>query len=148
MAPWKLLCCPVDFSRESWIAMQEAAELAHRNGGDLVLVHVDDRPVASGIAGSLAPTEISTGATLEVERQVGEWAEAARHVVGRPVKFVLLAGTPAEEIVRFAREGRYDAIVMGTHGRAGREHLVFGSVAEAVVREAPCTVVVARARPA
>jgi nucleotide-binding universal stress UspA family protein len=59
---------------------------------------------------------------------------------------VLLTGAPADEIVRFAREGCYDAIVMGTHGRAGREHLVFGSVAQAVVREAPCTVVVARER--
>lgn len=148
MAPWNLLCCPVDFSRESWIAMQEAADLARRSGGDLVLVHVDDRPATLAAEGSLAPAETSSAAALEVERQVGEWAEAARHVVGKAVRFVLLAGTPADEIVRFAREGGHDAIVMGTHGRTGREHLVFGSVAQAVVRDAPCTVVVARERKA
>ncbi len=146
MGPWNLLCCPVDFSRESWIAMQEAGELTRRVGGELVLVHVDDRPVAA--TGSLAPAESSSAATLEVERQVGEWAEAARRAAGKPVRFVLLAGTPADEIVRFAREGGYDAIVMGTHGRTDREHLVFGSVAQAVVRDAPCTVVVARERKA
>lgn len=147
MAPWKLLCCPVDFSRESRAAMQEAAELASCRSCDLVLVHVDDRPAEGGGAPSLLPAEAMRGAALEVERQLGEWAEAARHVLRRPVRFVLLAGTPADEIVRFAREGGYDAVVMGTHGRTGRERFVFGSVAQAVVRDAPCTVVVVRERP-
>ncbi len=148
MAPWKRLCCPVDFSRESRIAMQEAAELASGKGGELVLLHVDDSPPGSAGAGSLVAAETLRGAALELERQLGEWAEAARHVVRRPVQFVLLAGTPADEVVRFAREGRYDVIVMGTRGRTGREQLVFGSVAQAVVRDAPCTVVVVRERQA
>ena len=45
MAAWKKICCPVDFSWESRIAMEEAADLAWRFGGDLTLVHVDDRPL-------------------------------------------------------------------------------------------------------
>jgi nucleotide-binding universal stress UspA family protein len=148
MAPWKRLCCPVDFSRESRAAMQEAAELARCSGAALELVHVDDRPAPSGGAPSLVPAETLRGATLELERQLGEWAESARHVLHGPVRFALLAGAPADEIVRFARQGGFDAVVMGTHGRTGRERLVFGSVAQAVVRDAPCTVVVVRARAA
>jgi universal stress protein A len=146
MGAWKLLCCPVDFSRESRIAMEEATELAGRHGGDLVLVHVDDRPPPGAAAGSLATPEALRRTTLEIERQLGDWAEVAKHLAAKPVQFAMLAGAPAEEIVRFARDGRYDVIVMGTHSRAGREHFVFGSVAQAVVREAPCTVVVVRGR--
>jgi nucleotide-binding universal stress UspA family protein len=148
MPAWKLLCCPIDFSRESRIAMTEAAELASRHGGELVLVHVDDRPPPASAVGSLATAEALGRTTLEIERQLGDWAEAAKHVAGKPVRFALLSGAPAEEVVRFAKDGRYDAIVMGTHGRAGRDHFVFGSVAQAVVRDAPCTVVVVRGRQA
>ena len=44
MPTWKKICCPVDFSWESRVAMEEAADLAWRFGGDVTLVHVDDRP--------------------------------------------------------------------------------------------------------
>ena len=58
----------------------------------------------------------------------------------------LLAGAPAEEIARFAREGGYDVIVMATSGRSARDGWNLGSVAQEVVREAPCTVIVVRGR--
>jgi universal stress protein A len=53
-------------------------------------------------------------------------------------------GSPAEEIVRCAREFGCDLLVMGTHGRSGIGHLALGSVAEAVIRAAPCPVLVVR----
>jgi acetyl-CoA synthetase len=145
MTAWKRICCPVDFSRESRFAMEEAADLAWRFGGDLTLVHVDDRPPAPGESGALvAPGALAR--THELERKLGEWTAAAEGYAAGPVRGVLVAGVPAEEIVRFAGEGRYDVVVMGTRGRGAREHLIFGSVAEAVVREAPCTVVVVNGR--
>jgi nucleotide-binding universal stress UspA family protein len=67
-----------------------------------------------------------------------------------PVIHVLLEGDAATEIVRYAREAGVDRIVMGTHGRTGTERLLMGSVAEKVLRDAPCSVLVVklpRARP-
>jgi nucleotide-binding universal stress UspA family protein len=55
---------------------------------------------------------------------------------------------PVDEILRFAREGRYDVLVIGTPGVLGCARIVFGSVADAVIRRAPCSVVVARRRAA
>jgi len=57
------------------------------------------------------------------------------------VKHLLIEGDVAAAILQEAREMNYDAIVMGTHGRTGVNRLLMGSVAEAVVREAPCPVV-------
>jgi nucleotide-binding universal stress UspA family protein len=59
-----------------------------------------------------------------------------------PVHHVFLEGDPATEIVRFAADARIDIIVMGTHGRTGVERLLMGSVAEKVLRDAPCSVLV------
>ncbi len=61
-----------------------------------------------------------------------------------PVHHVLLEGDPASEIVRYAEEQVVDLIVMGTHGRSGLERLLMGSVAEKVMREAPCSVLVVK----
>ncbi len=59
-------------------------------------------------------------------------------------QFFVRAGTPAAEIVRFASEHDTDLIVMGTHGRGLVGHMVMGSVAEKVVRTAPCPVLTVR----
>ncbi|HWM86759.1 MAG TPA: universal stress protein, partial [Kofleriaceae bacterium] len=53
-------------------------------------------------------------------------------------------GVPFAEVVREAREGGFDLIVMGTHGRTGLRHALIGSVAEKVVRKAPCPVLTVR----
>jgi nucleotide-binding universal stress UspA family protein len=61
-----------------------------------------------------------------------------------PVHHVFLEGDPAEEIVRYASEAGMDLIVMGTHGRSGLERLLMGSVAEKVMRDAACSVLVVK----
>jgi nucleotide-binding universal stress UspA family protein len=60
------------------------------------------------------------------------------------VRHVLLEGDPAAEIVRYAQEMNMDLIVMGTHGRTGLERMLMGSVAEKVMREAKCSVLVVK----
>lgn len=60
------------------------------------------------------------------------------------VRHVFLEGDPADEIVRYARDARMDLIVMGTHGRTGLERLLMGSVAERVLRDATCSVLVVK----
>ena len=57
---------------------------------------------------------------------------------------MLLEGDPAEEIVRYGRDAGIDLIVMGTHGRTGLERLLMGSVAEKVLRDASCSVLVVK----
>ena len=61
-----------------------------------------------------------------------------------PVSHVLLEGDPAEEIVAYAADAKVDVIVMGTHGRSGVERLLMGSVAERVLRDAHCSVLVVK----
>ena len=64
---------------------------------------------------------------------------------GLRVDTQLMQGVPFAEIVRFAREGSYDLIVLSTHGRTGLKHALLGSVAEKVVRKAHCPVLTVRA---
>jgi nucleotide-binding universal stress UspA family protein len=61
-----------------------------------------------------------------------------------PVQHTFLEGDPATEIVRYATEAGVDLIVLGTHGRSGLERLLMGSVAEKVLRDAPCSVLVVK----
>ena len=143
MPAWKKICCPVDFSWESRVAMEEAADLAWRFGGDVTLVHVDDRPPR---AVETIPGEEIDAEKLELERKLAAWRDAAETIATTSVDHALLAGAPAEEIARFAREGGYDVIVKATSGRSARDGWNLGSVAQEVVREAPCTVIVVRGR--
>jgi nucleotide-binding universal stress UspA family protein len=145
MASWKRICCPIDFSNESWFAMEEAAHLAWRLGADLALVNVRDptsplRPPSGVIA---LPGAVERR-LLATQRRASEWAGAAERIVSSPVGFSLVSGDPVEEIVRFADEGRFDVIVMGTRDRPERPPKPNNSIASAVVQGAPCSVVVAR----
>ncbi len=64
------------------------------------------------------------------------------HTYGKNVQYQVLEGDPAEEIIRFAKEANMDLIVMGTHGRKGLDRLIFGSVAEKVVKNAPVPILI------
>lgn len=147
MSAWKRICCAVDFSPVSRRAMESASELARRYDAELVLVHVDDRPPPPGARDSLAPSAAIEQSSFFLERQLDEWTGVAEHVAGRAVRRELLQGEPAESIVRYVSRSGFDVVVMGTHGRTGAEHFIFGSVAQAVVRDAPCAVVVVKGAP-
>ena len=97
-----------------------------------------------------------TGENLEMDFPVDRFETAARERLDtlltpsdldrlRP-EYAVRIGTPAEEIVRYADARDIDLIVMGTHGRSGVAHLLLGSVAEQVVRAAPCPVLFVRQR--
>jgi nucleotide-binding universal stress UspA family protein len=143
---WKRIGCSVDFSPESRAALVQAAELATRFGAELTLVHVDDRSRGPTTDATLSGSVSLARGRLELERLLGEWSDDARRLTSRPVDFLLLAGDPATELLKAAAERPYDVIVMGTHGRAEVDRLVFGSVAQAVVRDARCSVLVVRRR--
>ncbi len=144
MADWKKICCAIDFSAPSRIAMEKAADLARRLDGELTLLHVNEAALATPEETGLSPDELAAHAAKEMEPKMATWHRLAEEAMRRPVRAVVLAGTAADEILQFLRVGAYDLLVMGTHGRVGLAHFVIGSVAEEVERHAPCPVLVVR----
>lgn len=140
------ILCAVDFSDSARCALEAAAELARRSGGRLALVHVHDLPPVPGARFDVLPEQIQAEAD-DLRRKLEAWRATAERLVGAPVRAVLESGSPAEQISRAARAGRFDLVVTGTHGRRGVSRFLLGSVAERVVREAPCAVLVARPPP-
>jgi nucleotide-binding universal stress UspA family protein len=146
---WKKILCPVDFSDASRSALQVASELARRFDGEVTVFHAYPLPGYTLPEGTVLP---ATGMLQELAEQtdalLARWkAEAIADGAPR-VSSGKSVGEPAAEIVAAAEEGRYDAIVVGTHGRTGLAHVLLGSVAERVVRRAPMPVVTVRPPPA
>ncbi len=144
MLEWRRICCPIDFSDTSHHALRGAAELARRFCSELTLLFIYELPNNAPQDFILAPRDVLQAVLREYERRLGEWKARAEHLCGCPVMTHLEVGTPAKEILRYLRDGRFDLVVMGTHGRTGFRHVVFGSVAEKVVRQAPCPVLTIR----
>jgi nucleotide-binding universal stress UspA family protein len=143
MTEWKRICCATDFSDPARVALQRAAGLAGALGCELELVHVVPRPRLVP-ADLLAASADDEEAPREPQEALAAWRDEARDLLGRPVRATLRVGDPAAELARFVRDGGFDAVVLGTHGRTGLTRLVLGSVAERVVRLAGITVIVAR----
>jgi len=119
---WKRVLCPVDFSEESRAALRVASDLARRFGAELTLFHVD-----AGAQTMLQASETIGGQLAEWKRQAEELGVGTVSTLNRP-------GDPAMAISEQASAGGFDLVVMGTHGRTGRDHALIGSVAENVVR--------------
>ncbi len=140
---------PTDGSECSAKATTYALSLAKQYGGRVVALHVIDqrweeqtRTVFAEVGPEL-PRKIRVGYEEEARRILREVTDAAARA-GVPAETRVLTGIPSEDIVRVARELPADLIIMGTHGRAGMSHLLLGSVAEKVVRRAPCPVLTVR----
>jgi len=147
MLPFKKILCPTDFSQPSYEALKTASELALHFSAELILVHVVNPiefvpivspSVASYVSSFFDDTRASAGKKLDT---------VMRERISGEIKFrgIVMHGNPAEEIVRKAADEKADMIVIATHGLTGWRHLIFGSVAERVVRLAPCMVLTVRA---
>jgi nucleotide-binding universal stress UspA family protein len=139
------ILCPIDFSPSSRTAMERAARLADPDGMGITLLHVLDLPVRfSGdpnVAGFLEDLD-KTGA-----RFLAEWAAELRTRVSVPVNTRTRIGSPgAQALSVLEAEPTFDLVVVGSHGRTGLRRALLGSVAERIVRHAPCPVFVARQR--
>jgi len=144
MSQYRKICCPVDFSEASRLAMREAADLARRYGAELALVHVASPVSAPAAEAVLAPPARHGEEEPDAPQLLAAWAREAEALAGRAVQTRLSNGRPGPEILGYAREGGFDLLVVGSHGRTGVRHLVLGSVAEELVRAAPCPVLVVR----
>ncbi|MDE2292919.1 MAG: universal stress protein [Elusimicrobia bacterium] len=133
------ILAPVDLSEPAQAALEAAKSLAADTGAGLDLVTVVEFPPMLGLSGAETSAlsrqwkEYRGWATAELQKHAAELPKAKR-------RLRLAEGTPAVVLGRLARSGDYGLVVMGTHGYSGVKHVVFGSVAEALVRVAKCPV--------
>lgn len=130
----KKILFPTDFSHAGDAALALATSLARDMSATLVILHVEEPPPAYGGGMYYGLPDPST---QELERMLREIKPADENV---PFEHHLITGDPASGVVRFAETHDVELIVMGTHGRTGFSRLLLGSVAEEVVRRAPCPV--------
>lgn len=136
---------PTDFSEYSAAATKYACEFVEKFDAELHLLHALETHLVSTptfafgldlpryVTESKAAAEKSLASVLDPK-----WRE------GRKVVTALVEGSPKTEIIGYARKNSIDMIVLATHGRSGLAHAIMGSVAESVVRTAPCPVLTIR----
>jgi nucleotide-binding universal stress UspA family protein len=133
---FKRILCPIDFDPNSLAALRLAAELAQERKATLHLLHVVALP--SGPEVALPFAKMEAAARTRLERTARQIKIKARYEVE------VVLGDPGVEVLQVAKHVGADLIVMATHGRKGLRHLLLGSVAEAIVRSAPCPVLTIR----
>ena len=144
MIPIKVILHPTDFSPRSEQALQLACALARDAGARLIVLHVLERPLI--VYGGVALAPPAPRPSEEERRQRREQLQQVRPAdPAIAVEHRLEEGDPATAIVQVAQETGCDLIVMGTHGRTGLGRLLMGSVAEKVLRDAPCLVLTVKA---
>ena len=137
----KRIVCAVDFSDYSDHAQRYAVGLAEVFGAELRLVHVVELPFLptyslAGVPALVLPVEqVEEGARERMQEAV----DACR-AIHADTEGEVRTGSPFVEVIDYAREVEADLIVVGTHGRTGLSHMLIGSVAEKIVRKAPCPV--------
>jgi nucleotide-binding universal stress UspA family protein len=128
---------PLDFSPDAEWALDAAMKFAKLLQSRLTLLHVVHIPPMSDVHAAAYVAEIEMDAHEGLETYQKRIQDA-----GIPVAIRLVRGVPFREIVDIARGIQADLIIMGIHGRTGIPRLLLGSVAERVVRLAPCPVMV------
>ena len=146
MIKLKKILFPTDFSESSEEATQYAVSFARDYKAKLYALHVINEKIFT--EGLTLPRVVSVE---DMEKEMTSEAKKRlqtlipeEEAVGLEWEGVIRQGAPFLEIIRFAKENDIDLIVIGTHGRSGFEHIIFGSTAEKVVRKAPCPVLSVR----
>jgi len=152
MSLYRKILVATDLGPSADPALRTAIELARAVGGSVVALHVTGpSPETRRFYAPLFPDEIEYYRRVE-ERQreaalaaLRERVESLRAAPDDPaIEAVVRSGEPGDEIIRAAGDLAADLVVTGTHGRTGLSHLLLGSVAERVVRGAPCAVLTVR----
>ncbi len=144
---YRRILWPTDLSPLAGAALPHALRLAEDSEAELVILHVLPS------AGTYGALETSGAIWDRLDREQRAWAKAELRRLAEQVKAqapalrihcLLRQGVPFDQILGVARRLRCDLIVLATHGRTGLRHMVLGSVAENVVRRAPCPVLSVR----
>ncbi len=149
MLPITDILVPTDFSEHAQQALEYAKELARRLGARLHIIHVVEPiiyPAEWGYS-QMGLTELEHELTRMAQQEIDKLVDAIR-AEGIPVRGEVLHGRASEQIVRYAQEHNIGLISIGTHGRSGLEHFLFGSTTERVLRKSPCPILAIRVAPA
>ncbi|MCG8607276.1 universal stress protein [bacterium] len=132
---------PTDFSENSMVALDHAIFWAQAYRATLCLMHAINKQIwyDSFLLSSFKMGEIESRATDSVQKRISELIAKS---VPKKIRTEVLVqfGVPFSEIIKAAQKRQIDMIVMGAHGRSGMSGMLIGSVAEKVVRHAPCPV--------
>jgi len=147
MIALKKILVATDFSQPSEAALAYGRELARTFGASLTVLHVVDN-ILTRAYGADGMVLADQGMQQEIEKSAQHQVDALlfdedRQTLGA-VGLVLTSNSPSAAIVFYARDAAIDLIVIGTHGRGAIAQLLMGSVAERVVRLAPCPVLTVR----
>lgn len=142
----KNILVPTDFSEASESALRYGVALAEAFSATLHVLHVLEEPVVTAMAPEAYAMSLP-GLLDELEKRAQDRLDGLLTAEQRAkyrAKLVSERGSPFVEIVRYAKTNDIDLLVMGTHGRGAIAHMLMGSVAEKVVRKAPCPVLTVR----
>jgi nucleotide-binding universal stress UspA family protein len=140
---FKTVVVPTDFSDSAQMALHYAMDLIDPDGLILLCHVVDDYPLTYGYVGvAFTAGDIRSRVAEEARKELESIVPTNPRQVR--IETHLLHGAPHREIVKLVTHHQADLVVMGTHGRTGLEHALIGSVAEKVIRKAPCPVLVVR----
>jgi len=134
------ILCPIDFDDNSIAALAAAANLARESHATLEVLHVV--PIVIQPGGAPIYVDIYSAEEESAKAKLLELAK--KHLEGVKYELRTTVAQPAAAILHAQKNLNPDIIVMGTHGRRGFAHLLLGSVAERIVREADCPVLTIR----
>ena len=138
---------PIDFSQNAHLALEEAVYLAQKYQARLTTMYVIPQVIfhpdwATGLEDALDVDDITDEARQALAKMTQPYRQSGISIIEK-----VLSGAPYIEIVRLATQIEADLIVIGAHGTSDRKPTLMGSVAEKVVRDAPCSVLTVRAFP-
>ncbi len=141
---FKRILYPVDFSEYADEILQYAESIAKQFGAELHLLHIiPNLNYFTPYESFLTPENV-----VAIEQSIeGEVSRDMANIAKRvdvPVRKAVRTGVTFMEIIDYIKTENIDLVVMGTHGRSGIEHILIGSVAEKIVRKAPCPVMTIR----
>ena len=139
------ILCATDFSPIADHALRVAIRLANDTGSELVLAHAWHVPAIAFSAGTPYVPDLLDQMAADAERELAKAKERALQLGAQRLTTSLTTGMPWDRICTIAKDDpAIDLVVIGTHGRTGMRRVLLGSVAEKVIRHAPCSVLAVR----
>lgn len=139
----KRILVPVDLSHASTMLLQYANAFAEKFAAKLVFLFVAEDPYSyTGLPVEIRLDPFDENVEAFARRSMKNFFEENRGQVTGKYENVVVTGHPAREIINFAAREKIDLIIIGTHGFTGLDRMIFGSVAEKVLKMAPCPVLV------
>lgn len=145
MLPLKKILYPTDFSKPSYEALKVACEYAKQFSAELFVIYVVPMdPAITAFTESSSVFNVPLYQEKIVESYKAKLLKVVEEKVSKEIQtqVIVSSGKAADEIVRFAKEGKADLIIISQHGETGGHHFIFGGVATKVVRHATCPVLV------